>query len=567
METRPVESTTGADADEPVEAEHRPLGEGSGGGSSSAVGAMMVAGGIFLSRIIGLVREAVLARYFGTSVYADVFSTGTRMPNVLQNLLGEGTLSASFIPVYSELLEQGREEEAGRVAGAVFSILFAVAGVLAAVGVFFAPLLVSLFLPGFEGERRELTIMFTRIIFPMTAVLVLSAWALGILNSHRKFFIPYFAPVLWNAAIIAVFFVFGARLTDSALLRAVAWGAFAGAVLQLGIQLPWVLRLERSLRLGFGHGLDRVRTVLRNAGPAVLGRGVVQLSSYVDLILVSLLAVGGAATLRYAQAFYVLPVSLFGMSVAAAELPELSRERGAAAEKLRARTSGALTRVAFYVVPSLVAFVALGDVLVAALLQRGDFVRADTLLVWLALAGYSVGLVASTGTRLFSSTFFALHDTRTPAKVAALRVAAAAVLGFALMVQFEAIDVDRLGLHVPAGIFGGVEVAGRPLGVPGLTLGAGLAAWLEWVLLRRALRARIGAVGVGAGALARMFAAALTAAAAGWGVRLLLPGASTVVLGVLVVVAFGVVYFAVAAALGLDESRMFVGRIRGMIRR
>src|SRR5690606_4927649 len=174
----------------------------------------------------------------GTGLHADVFSAGLRMPNLLQNLLGEGTLSASFIPVYSELLGRGRVEEAGRVAGAVFALLLAIAAAVSLIGIALAPVLVSVLTPGFEGERRALMISVTRIIFPMTGVLVLSAWALGILNSHRRFFLPYFAPVLWNAAIIGALVAFGSRLELDALLMAAAWGALLGGLLQFGVQLP-----------------------------------------------------------------------------------------------------------------------------------------------------------------------------------------------------------------------------------------------------------------------------------------------------------------------------------------
>ena len=152
---------------------------------SGRVAALLVASGILLSRVVGLVRERVLATYFGTGLHADVFSAGLRMPNVLQNLLGEGTLSASFIPVYSELLGRGQTKEAGRVAGAAFALLLGIAGSIALLGIALAPFLVSVFTPGFEGQRRELMIAVVRILFPMTGVLVLSAWSLGILNSHR----------------------------------------------------------------------------------------------------------------------------------------------------------------------------------------------------------------------------------------------------------------------------------------------------------------------------------------------------------------------------------------------
>jgi putative peptidoglycan lipid II flippase len=530
-----------------VEAREEGKAEGSkksGGGSGSA--SSLVAGGILLSRLAGLVRERVFAQYFGTSMYADVFRAGLRMPNALQNLLGEGTLSASFIPVYSELLEQGRKEEAGRMAGAVFALLVALAGALTLIGVLLAPLIVSVFAPGFEGERRELTITVTRIIFPMTGLLVLFAWALGILNSHRKFFIPYVAPVLWNGAMIATLLMFGGEMDPSRLVVALAWGALAGGALQFGIQLPWVLRLERDLRIAWNTRLESVREAIRNAGPAIMGRGVVQLSGYVDTVLASLLAAGALAAVGFAQILYMLPVSLFGMSVAAAELPELSRQRMGEAEVLRARTSASLQRIAFYIVPSFIAFVLLGDAIVAALYQTGEFDRSDTILVYLTLIGLSLGLLASTATRLFSSTFFALRDTKTPAKYAVVRVLSAALLAFGLMTQFEAIPM----LGLPAGVFGGITLDGRPLGAVGLALGSGLAAWIEWALLRRALRRRIGNVGASANAVGRMFVAALAAAAAGWGVRLALPDLHPVIDAFLIFSVFGVVYFSVAYALG-----------------
>jgi putative peptidoglycan lipid II flippase len=283
----------------------------------------------------------------------------------------------------------------------------------------------------------------------------------------------------------------------------------------------------------------------------------------VDAVLASLLAAGALATVTYAQTLYILPVSLFGMSVAAAELPELARERSGETEQLRLRTNAGLQRIAFYVVPSFVAYVLLGDVLVAGLFQVGEFDREDTLIVYLTLAAISVGLLASTSTRLFASTFFALRDTRTPARFATVRVVSAAVLASVFMVQFE--PIDELG--IPAGIFAGLRVGEQPLGAVGLALGSGLAAWIEWALLRRALRRRIGRVGASAGRVARMFAAALAAAGAGWGVRLLLPPLHPIPTAALVVAAYGIVYFGAASLLGLEEVRGVVTRFGGLSRR
>ena len=519
--------------------------------------------GILLSRVTGLVRERVLATYFGTGLYADVFSAGLRLPNVLQNLLGEGTLSASFIPAYSALLGQGRTQEAGRVAGAMFALLLAVAGAISLLGVVLAPVLVSIFTPGFTGERRELLIDVVRIVFPMTGVLVLSAWALGILNSHRRFFLPYFAPVLWNAAIIGALRRGSARGSSSeARLIAAAWGALLGGVLQFVVQLPLVLKLDREIRLSTGRNEPAFKEAVRKAGPAILGRGVVQLSGYLDLVLATLLAVGAFARLRYAQTLYLLPVSLFAMSVAAAALPDLARDRDGALDTLRKRTVAAVERVAFYVVPSFVAFVALGDVLVAGLYRAGEFGAADVRVVWVILIGYAFGLLASTTTRVYQSAFFALRDTATPARVATVRVAISFVAGAALMVQFEPVTV--FGVVIPAGGLASLTAAGVPLGPLGLAAGASLGAWVEWLLLRRRLRAHLGGVGANKLALARMFvAAALAAAVARWlgtEIAMLAPLPAAAI----VAAVYGAAYVGLAVLLRLDEARTLAS---GLMRR
>lgn len=430
------------------------------------------------------------------------------------------------------------------------------AGAVALLGFVAAPILVRVLTPGFTGFRYDLTVRLVRVLFPMAGVLVLSAWALGVLNSHRKFFLSYVAPVAWNAAMIVTLAVFGTRLAQGSLAVALAWGALVGGVLQFLVQVPAVLRLEPSLRVRWDTRLAGVRTAVRNAGPAIMGRGVVQLSGYVDLFLASFLATGSLAALGYAQTLYVLPVSLFGMSVAAAELPELARERGAGSEVLRARVNAGLERMAFYVVPSVVAFFAVGDQVVGALYRTGDFGVAETRWVWVVLMGYAFGLLASTGTRLFSSAYFALHDTRTPAVFAGARVAFAATAGVLLMVWLEPIQVAGRsvgGWGFAAGA--GPTVGGYPLGVFGLTAAAGAGAWLEWVLLRRRLGRRIGRVALPGRPLARMVLAAAVAALAGRGVAHWGPTAHPLVTSLASLTTFGVVYLGLAWALGLAEAR------------
>ena len=322
--------------------------------------------------------------------------------------------------------------------------------------------------------------------------------------------------------------------------------------------------LFRSFKLNLGRGNAGCREAVRNAVPAIAGRGVVQVSAYIDMVLASLLAIGGPTRLGSAQTLYMLPISLFGMSVAAAELPELSRARSGATTEVRERTVAALRRVAFYVVPSFVAFLVIGDVLVAGLYRTGKFGDADVTVSWLVLAGYSLGMLASTATRVYQSAFFALRDTRTPARVATLRVLTSAITGAVLMVQLEPITV--FGATIPAGVLAGANVAGVPLGPLGLATGAAIGAWLEWWLLRRRLRAQLGTIGAGAGPLVRMFVAALLAAAAARAARLGLDGLAPLPAALIVAAVFGVVYLGAALALGLAEAGIVLGAVRRRLR-
>ena len=510
---------------------------------SSGKSAQWIGIGILLSRISGLLRETLFARFFGASDYADVFRAALRGPNVLQNLLGEGTLSASFIPVYTGLIAQGRKEEAGKVAGAILALLFAVAGALVLLGIAIAPLFVRIFFGGFTGEKRELTIACTRIIFPMTGVLALSAWALAILNSHRKFLLPYLAPVAWNAAMIAALLILGPGRGESELVVILAWSAVAGGLLQFLVQLPTVLKLERDLKVSFEFKQPGVQQTLRSALPAISGRGVVQLSGWVDMFLASFMGTGAVALLGFAQNLYMLPVSLFGMSIAAAELPEMSRERDAATDKLRQRLNGGLSQIAVLVVPSAIGYLVLGDVAVAGLYEYGKFGRPETLFTWLILGGYSLGLLASTATRLFSSAFFALQDTRTPARIAYVRVAISAVIGASVTIYARKVDP-----------------AFMPYAPVGLAVGAGVAAWVEWYLLRAQLHERLPGVGVGRRLVVQLVGVALVAALIGRGIEFVLPEWHPLLVAILVMGPFAAIYLIAVHKLGIEARVPFVGR-------
>ena len=426
-----------------------------------------------------------------------------------------------------------------------------------------APVGVAMLLPGFSGERRDVTIILVRIMFPMTGVLVLSAWALGILNSHRRFFLSYSAPVVWNVSIIAAM-VGGSSLlglSGRELILLAGIGALIGGLLQFFVQLPAVLRLERQLKIRLDLGNEGLRETLRNAGPAVAGRGVVQVSGYLDIFLASALATSAVASLGAAQTLYMLPVSLFGMSVAAAELPELARERAAAGEVLRGRLAAAQRRVLFYVMPSMVAFLCIGDTILAGFYQRGAFGADETRVVHIVLIGYALGLVPSTSTRLFSSTFFALRDTKTPARTATVRVILSAILGSLLMAQLEPIRFDTIGLSLPAGALGELHVGPYSLGAAGLAAGTGLAAWVEWAILYRALSARIGGLHSNASTVALTALAAAVAAAAALLVRAVLPEIRVEITAAVVCSVYGAVYVVLGAIFGLEEGYVLLSRV------
>lgn len=515
---------------------------------SSSRGSILIAAGIFLSRLLGLLRQSLIAKYLGAGWVSDAFNGGFRLTNTLQNLFGEGALSASFIPVYASALQRGDDDEADRIAGAVAAILALVTAIIVLLGILFAPLFVQLFVGGFTGETKDLTIRLTRIFFPGAGIFVMSAWCLGILNSHRRFFLSYVAPVFWNISMIGALLIHGSRRTEVDLSVALAWASVLGAALQMGIQLPSVFKLIGSFRPRFETGYAPVREIIGNFIPAFFARGVVQLSTIIDMQIASYIAEKGVVTLlQNATTIYVLPISLFGMSVSAAELPEMARDGGtdqAAFDRLRKRLNDALPRVAFFVVPSAIAFLALGEAIVAVLLQHGKFSASDSRHTWAILAGSAVGLLASALGRLYSSTFYALRDTRTPLRFAIVRVVLTGALGYLF-----AFPVPRaLGLPAWAG-------------AAGLTASAGMSGWVEFYLLRRGITRRIGPTHLPPGRLVKLWGAGLVAGVAGYTVfHSALPG-RTMLRGIAALLVFSLCYGLVCVALAVPEARAMMRRV------
>jgi putative peptidoglycan lipid II flippase len=514
---------------------------------SSGKSAFFVGAGILISRIVGLIRQRVFAHYFGSSGVGDAFSAAFRIPNFLQNVFGEGALSASFIPVYAKLLAEGDEKEARRVANAIFGLLALITAVIVLIGVLAAPLIVTVIAAGFKDERRQLTIELVRIFFPGAALLVLSAWCLGVLNSHHRFFISYTAPVAWNVSIIGTLIFFGRRFDLAPLASAAAWGSVVGSALQFGVQLPTVLRLIKRFRPSLNIATGHVSQVIRNFFPVFMSRGVIQISAFVDEFLATFLGQGAVIAMTYAQSLYTLPVSLFGMSVSAAELPAMSKALGTdqvVAETLRKRLNPGLQRIAFFIIPSAMAFLTLGDIIAAALYQTGRFNRQDSIFVWSILAGSSIGLLASTLGRLYSSTYYALRDTRTPLRYAIVHVALASVLGYLC--------------SIPLPRWLGID---QQWGVAGLSASASIAGWVEFVLLRNSLNKRIGHTGLPWPFVGKLFFAAIAGSIIAWAFKLVLWPRHPIPIAIMVLGSYGIVYFGVTFALGVRESRDVIFRV------
>jgi len=502
---------------------------------SRARPAAAVGTGILVSRVTGLFRDMAVAAFLGTQFAADAYWAAIKIPNIIRNLLGEGTLSASFVPVYSECLTEtgSGADQAPRLARSVLGLVAVTALLLSALGVVFAPWITGVLLAASDEPTRDLTTTLVRILFPMSGVLIVGAWFLGVLNSHGRFFLPFVAPAVWNLSQIAGLLV-AARTGSDRFAEVLAWSALVGALLQVGIQVPGALRLARvrSPRIEWSH--EPVRRVARNSLPVIASQGVLQISSLVDIMLASLAGAGAMAALGYSQRLAYLPISLFGMSVAAAALPVMSRDPRP--EALRERLVTGWFQILFFVLPAALVLLLFGDLAVRLVYQRREFGPDSTSLVTAVLGAYAVGLVAASSIKLFASGFHALQDTTTPMRVAVLSVGVGVVASLALTV--------------------GMRRAGYgPYSAVGIALGSAIGSWtnlsLLWFLLGRRLE-RIVPVGA-VRDIVRIAAAATAAAIAASGVRWFLEPrlpwtgfAGSALLFAAVLAAGGIVYLGIA---------------------
>ena len=544
--------------------------------------AIVVAAGILASRLFGLLRMSLAARYFGAAPHMDVFKAAFSVPNLLQNLLGEGTLSAAFIPTYSRMLKEGRAEDAGRFAGCILGILVVVISVCVLLGMTFAYPICWTLMPGFasdsarlaageiEIDRLALATDMVQLAFPMAGLLVLSAWALGVLNSHRRFLVPYLAPVVWNVGIITALLLVGTASgispfeTEAAfeegvsmdaltrLLRAAFLGGLVGGALQLMFQLPFVAQVIKGFRVGWSTRVRGVRAALRAAGPAIAGRGVAQLSAWLDLFLASMLAAGSVAALGFAQVLYLLPISLFGLSVAASGLPDLSRLGEENLKQSAHRIQQDLRQGLLLVVPTALGYLALGYILIGGIYRGGNFGADDTMLIYGVLAAYSLGLVATVSSRLVHNGFWALGDTRTPARMSAVRLMLSVVVAVPVMLGLNTVSLSQLPQFADSEL---------TFGAVGLGLGSATAAWVEFRFLAKALMKRYRDRVMPWRTIGVMVLMAAVAVLPAWGVWQLVAGWPLIFQALAVVGVYAGVYLLMARRYCRPECNAWAGRL------
>jgi len=382
-----------------------------------------------VSRVLGYVRDNLQAQILGASRSADAFIIAFRIPNLLRRLVGEGAFTAAFVPTLSEYLRPERRAELWRFAALVFWTMATVLAVLSALGVIFSPAIVKVLAYGFSGieEKFDLTISLNRLMFPYLLFIGLAALVQGILNVHGRFAVPAFTPVLLNLSIIGAALLLAPRMQEPA--YAFAWGVLLGGALQLGFQIPFVMRLGMRFppMLGFGH--PGVKQIGRLMGPGLFGMGITQITLLLDSFFASLMREGSVSALYYSGRINELALGSFAISVSTVILPTLSRQAAEGrVDQMRATLLYGLRVVAFITIPSAVGLMVLREEIVGVLFEHGRFSPEDTVFVAHALFFYAIGLFPFGAVKILAPAFYSHKDTRTPALTAAVTLGAHVVL-------------------------------------------------------------------------------------------------------------------------------------------
>lgn len=426
-----------------------------------------------LSRVTGLARDILKAQYFGTGIAADAFTVAFRLPNLLRRLLGEGALSAAFIPVYTDYRLKMTDDDAWHLASAVFTLFTVVLAVVAVLGMVFAEPLVHLFAPGFKAVpgKIQLTVELTRWLFPYILFVGLAALAMALLNTHKRFFLPAIAPLVLNVSMILAMIFWCPLLGDTPeqQIFGLAYGALIGGFGQFLIQLPVLKRIGMTFGLNLNWRHPGVKRILLLMGPGVFALGVSQVNVFVDTFLASLLEEGSVAALEYANRLVQLPLGVFAISITTAILPQLSEQSSHKdSQGLIDTLSYALRLIFFIMLPATAGLVFLRTPIIALVYERGAFGQHSTELTSIALIYYSIGLFAYGGVKAVAQVFYAQKDTKTPVKVAAVAMVTNILLNFILV---------------------------KPLALGGLALATSLSSMINMSFLLIILRRRIGRLG------------------------------------------------------------------------
>ncbi len=391
----------------------------------------------FSSRILGFVRDIVLARLFGASPAADAFFVAYRIPNLLRELFAEGSMSAAFIPIFTEYRTQRRQRDAWELASAAFTTLLTIVTLVTMLGILAAPGIVWVMAPGFHGDpdKLETTTILTRIMFPYLLFISLAALAMGILNSLRAFAAPALSPVFFNVFVIGSALFVAPLLADP--IIGVAIGVVAGGAAQFAMQLPGLVlrRMLPGLRWEPGHAGVRRMAVLMV--PYLLGLSVTQINLLISTVLASFFD-GGPTYLFYGMRLVHFPLGIFGVALATAILPTLSAQAaGGAIEELGKTLAFGLRMIFFLIVPAMVGLILLREPIIHLFFEHGSFTAADTQGTASALLFFSLGLWAFAGVRIVVAAFYSLQDTKTPALSAASAVVAYVVFSLLFMGPLE----------------------------------------------------------------------------------------------------------------------------------
>jgi len=380
------------------------------------------------SRLTGLLRESFMARMFGAGMANDAFGIGFRIPNLTRDLFAEGALSAAFVPIFTEYLTKKSKQEAILLANLVTTALVMIVGAMCALGVLFAPQLVQLIAPGFHDTpgKFELAVTMTRIMFPFLLLVALAAQAMGVLNACNHFGVPAMASTFFNLGSVGfgtlMGWVVGPALGFAPIVG-MAWGVVLGGALQLLWQLPTMLKLGFSFAPAIDWSHPGLRRILILMGPAIIGSAATQINVMVNSNFASHMP-GAVSWLSYAFRFMQLPIGIFGVTIASATLPSISRSAALGNfDEFRKTLSQSMAMVFLLTIPSSVGLAVLGRSIIASIYQWGKFTVSDTQNAALALSCYAIGLAGYAALKVITPAYYALNDSRTPMVVSFLSIA------------------------------------------------------------------------------------------------------------------------------------------------